>query len=192
MARSGIADVDKMGGTQFEHFLANIYRKQGYKVKVTPPSGDYGADLVIEKNNVRIVVQAKRHKKNVGIKAVQEVIGAKSHYQAQEGWVVTNSNYTEAAVNLARSNGIRLVRRKELVEMMIAVKAGTTAPDATVRNQITATRERQISTLNTAQRVRGENVVCNKCGNTMVLRKSSLGTAYICKSYPDCKGIKYI
>ena len=41
--------------------------------KVLPPSGDYGADLVLDNKKGRTVVQAKRYSKPVGVKAVQEV-----------------------------------------------------------------------------------------------------------------------
>ncbi|PJN59842.1 hypothetical protein PAEAM_28770 [Paenibacillus sp. GM1FR] len=122
LKRSGIAEIDKMDGVQFEHYLGHLFRSQGYRAEVTKAAGDYGADLVISKDGKRIVVQAKRYKKNVGLKAVQEVQGAKAHYRANGAWVVTNSNYTEQAYQLAKSNGVRLIARDELVEMLLAMK----------------------------------------------------------------------
>lgn len=61
-----------------------------------------------------IVVQAKRYKRTVGIKAVQEVIPAVKMYNA---WVVSNSYYTKAAVKLAKHNGVRMIDREELIQM---------------------------------------------------------------------------
>lgn len=122
LKRSGIAEIDKMDGVQFEHYLGHLFRSQGYKAEVTKAAGDFGADLVISKDGKRIVVQAKRYKKNVGLKAVQEVQGAKAHYRANGAWVVTNSNYTEQAYQLAKSNGVRLISRDELVEMLLVMK----------------------------------------------------------------------
>ena len=50
MKRSGIYDVDKMEGRQFELYLGLLFKTLGYKTKVTRSAGDYGADLVIEKD----------------------------------------------------------------------------------------------------------------------------------------------
>lgn len=125
LKRSGIAEIDQMDGVKFEQYLGYLFRSQGYKAEVTQAVGDYGADLVLTKENRRIVVQAKRYKKNVGLKAVQEVQSAKAHYRANEAWVITNSHYTDQARKLARSNGVRLIARDELIEMLLVMKAGS-------------------------------------------------------------------
>ncbi len=122
LRRSGIAQIDKMEGIQFEKYLEQLFRLQGYKANMTRAQGDYGADLVISRNGEKIVVKAKRYSKNVGLKAVQEVHGAIAHYKASAGWVVTNSGYTQQARNLAVSNNVRLIGRDELVEMILRVR----------------------------------------------------------------------
>lgn len=119
---SGILQVDKMTGVQFEEYLRILYSSAGYQVKTTPTSGDFGADLLLEKGEQRIAVQAKRYKANVGIKAVQEIASAKIHYKANEAWVVTNSNYTKAATQLAESNGVKLIGRDQLITYSLEVK----------------------------------------------------------------------
>nr|WP_305120972.1 restriction endonuclease [Saccharibacillus sp. JS10] len=131
LKRSGIGEIDQMDGIQFEQYLGHLFRSQGYKAEVTQAKGDYGADLILTKNDRRIVVQAKRYKKNVGLKAVQEVQSAKAHYRANEAWVVTNSYYTEQAKKLASSNKVTLVTRDELIQMLLDMKA---------RSEGTATR----------------------------------------------------
>lgn len=122
LKQSGIADIDKMSGDDFEKYLAQLFKSQGYESIKTKASGDFGADVVIEKDNVRIVIQAKRYKNNIGLKAVQEVVAAKAHYKAQEAWVVTNSNFTPQAKELARSNGVKLFDREQLIRMILKVK----------------------------------------------------------------------
>ncbi|MDY7989875.1 restriction endonuclease [Paenibacillus polymyxa] len=52
----------------------------------------------------------------------QEVQGARTHYKASEAWVVTNSKFTQQAFQLARSNGVRLIGREELIEMLLQMK----------------------------------------------------------------------
>lgn len=124
LSDSGILQVDTMSGAEFEDFLSLRYKANGYVVRKTPYTGDYGADLILEKSQHKIAVQAKRYKSNVGIKAVQEISAAKLHYGADEAWVVTNSFFTKAAAELARSNKVKLVNRDELVEILLAKKVG--------------------------------------------------------------------
>ncbi|MED1202581.1 restriction endonuclease [Heyndrickxia acidicola] len=80
-------------GIQFERYLLVLFKQLGYKVQTTPSTNDYGADLVLDGRDGRIVVQAKRYKNNVGIKAVQEIVSAKIYYSANRAWVVTNSHF---------------------------------------------------------------------------------------------------
>lgn len=122
--QSGILQVDEMSGAEFEEYLRLRYLAEGYTVRKTPYRGDYGADLILEKGPQKIAVQAKRYKSNVGIKAVQEISAAKLHYGANEAWVVTNSFFTKAASELARSNKVKLVNRDELIEILLLKKVG--------------------------------------------------------------------
>ena len=119
LRKSGILDVDKMSGRKFEEYLQVLLKGKGYHVNLTPVSGDYGADLVLSAKGKKIIVQAKRYQKKVGVKAVQEIATAKSHYKADECWVITNSYFTEPAKKLANSNQVRLVDRKQLMNWMI-------------------------------------------------------------------------
>ncbi|WLR54618.1 restriction endonuclease [Mesobacillus subterraneus] len=120
---SGIFEIDMMDGTQFEHYLRELYLAYGYKATVTRASGDFGADLILNKNGRKIVVQAKRYKKNVGVKAVQEVKSAELHYGADESWVVTNSYFTKAAYQLANSNSVILIDRDQLVKDIVFLQS---------------------------------------------------------------------
>jgi restriction system protein len=115
---SGIDRVDKMSGREFEEFLGLLFRSHGYKANVTKTSGDYGADLVLRKNGLSVVVQAKRNNKNIGLNAIQEAHAAKAMYKAREAWVVTNRNYTEHALKLAKATGVKLIGRDRLIKLI--------------------------------------------------------------------------
>lgn len=54
LKQSGIADIDRMDGIQFEHYLKYLFKSQGYSVKVTRAIGDYGADLVLAKDGKKL------------------------------------------------------------------------------------------------------------------------------------------
>ncbi len=119
---SGIYEVDEMSGKEFEKLLSLLFRKTGYEVSLTPDSQDYGADLILYKNGLRIVVQAKRSKNPVSVKAVQEVVSAVRHYKANKAMVITNNRFTDNAFNLAYSNEVQLWDRNKLIKFMLDSK----------------------------------------------------------------------
>lgn len=98
-------------GEEFEEQVAAYYGSKGYHTDLTPRSHDFGADIVLYQSitNKRIIVQVKYLSNgNVGIGAVQEITAAINHYGADEGWVITNSGFTQNAIRLAKSNHITL------------------------------------------------------------------------------------
>ena len=117
---SDIKHVDTLNGVEFERYLKAHFINKGYKVQLTPPQGDYGVDLVIEKNGERVAVQAKRYNHEQGYKvnykAVQEVAAGKAVYHCNKGLVVTNSFFTESAKELAKCNNIELWDRQEMIK----------------------------------------------------------------------------
>lgn len=119
LVRFGAEHVDDMTGSQFESLLVAVFSVLGYNVSITPATGDYGADLLMTKDDKKIAVQAKRYSNNVGNKAVQEVCAGMFHYGADEGWVVTNSGFTKGALEQAKSAGITLVDREILMKYIV-------------------------------------------------------------------------
>lgn len=115
---STIDDIDIMEGYEFENYLKTLFFYAGFGAETTQKAKDYGADIILtDETGNKIVVQAKRYNKKVGVKSVQEIMGAMSHYKANEGMVVTNSTFSFEAETLAKDNSIRLIDRKELIEM---------------------------------------------------------------------------
>ena len=122
LRKSGIQEVDKMTGEDFERFLGELFKRRGFKVSYTAKSGDYGADLILKDGQDIIAVQAKRYSSTVGVKAVQEIIGAVKMYNATEAWVVTNSHFTKQAEKLADINDVYLIDREELMDLILNKK----------------------------------------------------------------------
>lgn len=122
LRRAGIKEIDAMTGEEFEQYLGYLFQKRGFKVSITKTSGDYGADLILEDREDVIAVQAKRYSGTVGVKAVQEIIGALKMYEATEAWVVTNSYFTKQAQILAETNDVYLIDRDELIDLILETK----------------------------------------------------------------------
>ncbi|MGD0342975.1 MAG: restriction endonuclease [Bacteroidales bacterium] len=111
-----ITDVDLMSGEDFEKFVAKIFTKLGYMTIVTKHSGDFGVDVIAEKDGTKIAIQAKCFANPVSNSAIQEITAGMNYYKCQKGVVVTNRTFTKAAIELARSNSIQLWDRKILIE----------------------------------------------------------------------------
>ncbi len=112
LAGSSLKKIDKMTGEEFENYLGLLYSRKGYKVKYTPGSIDFGADLLLKKRGVKTVVQAKRYKNAVGEASVQQALSGKGYYDADQCVVITNSYFTPAAEALAERTGVTLIDRE--------------------------------------------------------------------------------
>ena len=121
IARSGIEEIDRMTGLQFEQYLEWLFCQLGYRVSRTSYQGDYGADLVATKDGVKTAVQAKRSKRRIGIKAVQQAFVSTGRYACQQSMVVTNASFTPQAIELARADNVELWDRNRLRKAMDSV-----------------------------------------------------------------------
>lgn len=55
-------EIDLMEGHDFEYYCAELLRQQGFlEVEVTRGSGDYGIDILAEKDGVTYAIQCKRY-----------------------------------------------------------------------------------------------------------------------------------
>ena len=117
-------DIDAMTGTQFEKRLEVLFRDLGNNVEHTGRLGDFGADLVLEQDGTRTVVQAKRSSNEVGLSAVREALAAKGMYDSTEAMVVTNSTFTWRAKRLAAANNVILWDRAVLMKHLLAAADG--------------------------------------------------------------------
>jgi restriction system protein len=113
-ATSRLATVDEMSGVEFEEFVAAQLRTRGWGVTHTASTGDYGVDLVANKDGIRMAVQCKRLARAVGVAAVQQVVSGALHHGCNQTVVVTNQAFTKAARQLATTHRCRLVGREQL------------------------------------------------------------------------------
>ncbi len=117
--RGRLDAVDGMEGHDFEHFCAELLVKQGFgDVAVTKGSGDYGVDILAERDGITYAFQCKCHSEAVGIRAVQEVYAGRDYYDCMVGVVLTNQYFTTPAVNAAKKLKILLWDREYLESMM--------------------------------------------------------------------------
>ena len=164
--------ADNMTGEEFEMFLKAHLEKSGYRAKLTQKSHDYGADLIMTNTEgITLILQAKRSKKDIGISAIQEALGAVSFYQAHKGIVATNRFFTKSARDLAERSGVVLWNRHD-IERIMKKSSPATPPEAD--------KVKEQPVVNEVER-------CPLCQGSLKERSGKYGKFYGCSNYPTCK-----
>jgi len=113
------ADMDELEGHDFEYYCAELLQKAGFlDVEVTKGSGDYGVDILAEKDGITYAFQCKCYNAPVGVRAVQEAYAGKDFYDRMVGVVMTNQYFTAPAVEAATKLKILLWDRGYLDGMI--------------------------------------------------------------------------
>ncbi|MBR6837756.1 MAG: restriction endonuclease [Oscillospiraceae bacterium] len=109
--------MDEMEGHDFEYYCADILNEMGFvDVGVTKGSGDFGVDILAEKDGVSYAFQCKCYDKPIGVKAIQEVYAGKDYYDRMVGVVMTNQYFTQPAVDMAKKLNVMLWDRDYIIK----------------------------------------------------------------------------
>ena len=123
--------LSMMAPSRFESLVERLVVELGYGASdsevhaaLSTGSGDGGVDGVIKEDRLglgQIYLQAKRWQGTVGRPAIQSFVGA-MHGRAQKGVFITTSDFSQEALDYARSlHGIRLrlISGEELASLMV-------------------------------------------------------------------------
>lgn len=117
----------------FEHYVASLFRRKGYRVVVRGRSGDHGVDLELTgRDGRRAVVQCKRYRDTVGEKIVRDLYGTLLHEGASHAFLVTTADISDAAEEWASGKPITLIDGPTLVSIANSLAANE---NQTVREQ---------------------------------------------------------
>lgn len=103
-----------MRDSEWEHFLADVFRAIGWEAFVMGKSGDQGVDLIVTQGDRRYAIQAKGYHHSVSNKAVQEAVAGMNYHGCTACAVITNSVFTRSAIELAASNCCVLVGEADI------------------------------------------------------------------------------
>lgn len=118
---------------EFEHLVRELFEKEftsaGGEVKVTQASADGGVDAIaFDPDPIRggkIVIQAKRYTRTVGVSAVRDLMGTVTHEGANKGILVTTSNFGKDSYDFAKDKPLTLLNGQNLLYLL--EKHGTRA-----------------------------------------------------------------
>ena len=110
----------------FEHLVRELFEKEfasrGGEVKVTQASRDGGVDAIAFDadpiSGGKIVIQAKRYTRTVGVAAVRDLYGAVMNDGASKGILVTTSDYGPDAYQFANGKPLTLLSGANLLHLL--------------------------------------------------------------------------
>ncbi len=119
--RASVDDFLAMTPTEFETAVGQVLGRHGYRLRRTGGPGDLVADLVGTGPGGRsTVVQCKRYAPGhpVGSRDVQLLIAmGMRHHGAERLVLVTTSDFTDPAIDLAEQHDVRLIAGDELEDL---------------------------------------------------------------------------
>jgi HJR/Mrr/RecB family endonuclease len=111
-----LSEIDFMSGEDFELYLADLLKNNGFHNVRLTEKYDMGIDIIAEKHGIRWGIQVKRYSGLIKVAAVRQVVTALNFYNCDRSMVITNSYFSKTAISLAKSNNCVLIDRKSLLE----------------------------------------------------------------------------
>lgn len=119
-------NLASMDWGDFEHLVRELFEKEfairGGEVKITQASADGGVDAVaFDPDPItggKIVIQAKRYTRTVGVSAVRDLYGTVQHENASRGILITTADYGPDAYQFASGKPITLFTGANLLHLL--------------------------------------------------------------------------
>jgi len=109
-----------LSGPQFVNLLYRLFNAMDHSVQSVGRTSDQGGDLIINKSQQRVVALAKSYTTTaMGISAIQEAVTAQKYYGYSQAMIVTCSDFTKEATELAKVNNVELIGAKQLKDWLL-------------------------------------------------------------------------
>jgi len=131
----------EMPPQKFEEIIRSLLEEMGFdEAETTSYSSDKGVDVrgilrTSPLSTVKVAIQAKRWKNNVGSGVVRDLRGSLKVADAEQGLIITPSDFTPEAKAEAEAGGktpITLINGTELVDLLIKYQVGIKQEQITV------------------------------------------------------------
>ena len=110
--------LENFTGLEYEIYCMDLLNSYGWNCTLTKGGGDFGADIIAEKNNTKAVIQCKRHKSRVGVSAVKDIFVGNAYYKGSIAVVCSNMDYSKPARDLAQALNVQLIHHHQLNELL--------------------------------------------------------------------------
>ena len=96
---------------EFEHYVGSFYISEGYEVKVSPLSNDWGIDVIATKGKEKLGIQVKMYghtSRKVNRAMIMELYGAAAYQDCSRGVLVTDGIVLPDAIKVADKLGVEI------------------------------------------------------------------------------------
>ena len=181
--RQLIYSLRQMKPTEFEHYMAKVFRALGYEANVVGGKNDGGIDLKLSKDGQKHLVQCKKYiTRKVRPHDVRDFYGAiAGEHIDGKGFFVTTNVFTYDAVRFAEDKPLELIDGSKLVKMVRdSGLAGNEIPNM------------QEAISNAQLPPEPKSIPCPKCGGKLVtrMRKKDRSKFLGCSNFPKCRQTK--
>lgn len=112
--------ISKMDRTQFVIYVARLFSRKGYQVKLTPVIDNHGIDLLAEQNGYTFAVGCLIADRVLNKADVARVSDGMRYYDVNGCMALTNVYFDRSAVDFAKIERMTLVDRNILYNEFIA------------------------------------------------------------------------
>ena len=109
-----LVDIQNMDNERLKQYMRKLLQHHGFKVGSSNSPDDSTMDIVARKDGTKYAVQVKREITDISKEAVINVIVEKNRHDCDAAIVITNSYFTNGAIQSARDEGCELVDRDAL------------------------------------------------------------------------------
>ena len=96
---------------QYEHFIGEKFKENGYEVVVSPLSNDWGLDVIATKGQEKLGIQAKMYghsNRKVNKSAIMELASAAKYQDCTKAILATNGEVMSDAIKVAEKLGVEI------------------------------------------------------------------------------------
>ena len=96
---------------QYEHFIGEKFKENGYEVVVSPLSNDWGLDVIATKGQEKLGIQAKMYgdsNRKVNRSAIMELASAARYQECTKAILATNGKLMPDALKVADKLGVEI------------------------------------------------------------------------------------
>jgi hypothetical protein len=115
-------NINNMDGHEFETLVEKLVKKMGFTFKERKLTADGGIDILAQSHESlfegKYVIQCKRFTDKVPVSPIRDLYGVVHSVNANKGILITNSTFTQAALDFARDKQLELIDGAKLIGLL--------------------------------------------------------------------------
>jgi hypothetical protein len=115
-------DINNMDGHQFETLIETLVKKMGFTIKERKLTADGGIDMLAQSHESlfqgKYVIQCKRYNNKIPVSPIRDLYGVVHSVNANKGILITNSTFTQAALDFAIDKQLELIDGTKLAGLL--------------------------------------------------------------------------